>query len=196
MQIVDLEIELVDLPYKVTRKLTVPATIALNDLHKVLQAAMGWDNSHMFDFTCGTGRKAHRWFKIDPVWGSGDYDHEIKSATMAHVMAEMGKLKSFTYAYDMGDNWEHDLRPGKPRDLAAGEAAIALHGAVGACPPEDSGGAPGFSYKLECLADPTHEDHEETVEWLGETFDQVADVVLLTKRVAAVAKTLAKRYPG
>ena len=67
MQIVDLEIELVDLPYKVTRKLTVPATIALNDLHKVLQAAMGWDNSHMFDFTCGTGRKAHRWFKIDPV---------------------------------------------------------------------------------------------------------------------------------
>lgn len=196
MTVIDLTVTLVDLSYEVTRKLTVPERILLTDLHLVMQAAMGWDDSHMFDFSCGQGRKAHRWFKIDSTWGSNDYDHEINAATLADVLATLGKLKSLTYTYDMGDNWEHDLRPGKPRDLAAGEAAIALHDATGACPPDDTGGAPGFSNMLDCLADPTHEDHEEYLEWMGGPFDRTADVVLLTTQVAAVAKKLAKRYPG
>ena len=195
MQIVDLEIELVDLPYEVTRKLTVPTIIALTDLHLVLQAAMGWDSSHMFDFACGTGRKMHRWYKIDPDWGSDAFGHEIAKATLADVMALMGKAKSLLYAYDMGDNWEHDLMPGKPREAAPGEAVIALHAAVGACPPDDSGGSPGFEDKLAILDDPTHEEHEDVLDWMGGPFDRTADVVLLTKRVAAVAKKLAKRYP-
>ncbi len=176
----------------------MPQDILLTDLHQVLQAAMGWDNSHMFDFTAGQGRKAHRWFKIDPDWGSGAYDHEIKAATLADMLAilpTLGKHKGLLYAYDMGDNWEHELRPGNARAPAAGEAAIVLHDAFGACPPEDSGGAPGFSFMLECLADSTHEEHEGYMEWLGGPFEQIVDRALLIKRVAAAAKRLDKRYP-
>ena len=195
MIVVDLTVTLVDLPYAVTRKLTVPQGILLTDLHLVLQAAMGWDSSHMFDFACGTGRKAHRWFKVDLTWGHNEYDHQIAKATLADVQALMGKSKSLLYAYDMGDNWEHDLLPGKPRDAVDG-VVIALRDAAGACPPEDSGGAPGFDYMLSCLDDPTHDEYEDCLEWLGGPFDRTADVAVLTKRVSAVAKKLAKRYPG
>lgn len=196
MSVIDLSVTLIDLPYVVTRKLTVPQAILLTDLHQVLQAAMGWDNSHMFDFACGAGRKAHRWFKIDRTWGRDEHDHEIAKATLADVMGLMGKAKSLLYAYDMGDNWEHDLMPGKPREAASGAAVIALHGAEGACPPEDSGGAPGFDHMLTCLDDPAHDEHQDFMDWMGGSFDRNADVALLTKRVAAVAKKLAKRYPA
>ena len=197
MDVVDLTVTLVDLPYAVTRKLTVPQAILLTDLHTVLQAAMGWDNSHMFDFSCGKGRKSHRWYTLDATWSYDEYDHQIAKATLADVLALMDRAKSFTYAYDMGDNWEHDLRPSKPRPAAAAAAVIALHEAIGACPPDDSGGAPGFGYMLDCLDDPTSDEYEDYLEWLGgKPFDRTADQALRVALTAAVAKKLAKRYPA
>ena len=197
MDVIDLTVTLVDLPYAVTRKLTVPHAILLTDLHTVLQAAMGWDNSHMFDFSCGKGRKSHRWFKLDPDWGPDEIDHEIAKATLADVLALMDRAKSCTYTYDMGDNWEHDLRPSRPRAAAEDEAVISLHAAIGACPPDDSGGAPGFDYMLDCLDDPTCDEYEDYLEWLGgKPFDRTADQADCIKRTAAVAKKLAKRYPA
>ena len=95
----------------------------------------------------------------------------------------------------MGDSWEHDLRPSRPRDLAAGDAAFALHAAVGRCPPEDSGGFGGFDYLLDCLADPDCEDRADYVEWLGaEVWDQTADLVALAAGLGKLARKLAKHY--
>lgn len=193
MPVVDLEVTLVDLPYEVKRRLTVPVAIKLTDLHMVMQVAMGWDNSHLYDFVCGKGRKAHRWSDYDEL--VDEYEHKMKSDTLADVLAAMGKLKFFTYTYDMGDSWEHDLCPGKPREAAAGEAVIAMHSADGACPPDDSGGAPGFSYMLDCVDDPSSDDHEEYLEWLGGPFDRVANELALKVGVARLAKRWAKRYP-
>jgi hypothetical protein len=39
-------------------------------------------------------------------------------------------------------------------------------------PPEDVGGPWGYGEMLEALADPKHERHAETLEWLGEDFDR------------------------
>jgi hypothetical protein len=38
---------------------------------------------------------------------------------------------------------------------------------AGACPPEDCGGAPGYSDLKVILADPAHEEHHAMLEWLG-----------------------------
>ena len=191
MLVVDLNATLMDLSYPVTRKLTVPEHIRLTDLHLVLQAAMGWENEHLYDFTCGSRRSMHRWAVSDSDWAS-EFDHKLKTGTLADILAVMGKQKSFTYTYDMGDSWELELRPSAPR---AAEAGFALLEAVGTCPPEDSGGAPGFSYMLECLDDPAHENHEEYLEWMGdEPFDRNADLAVLAERVAFAARKLAKRY--
>ncbi len=190
MQLVDLSVILVDMPYPVIRKLTVPLNLRLTDLHLVLQAAMGWDNSHLYDFSCG---RSLRWWDSDMGY-DGD-SRPVSTATLAEVLLAMGRHKSFTYTYDMGDSWEHDLRPGKPREAAAGEAVIALHEAVGRCPPDDSGGAPGFDYMLECLADPSSDERDDFVEWLGsETWDPAADQADLARRMTVVTRKLAKRY--
>ena len=101
MQLVDLDVTLVDLPYPVSRKLTVPLGLRLTDLHLVLQAVMGWDNSHLYDFSCGRSLR----------WADGSFmdhdagDRSLKKSTLADVLAEMGRKKSFTYTYDMGDSW-------------------------------------------------------------------------------------------
>lgn len=190
MQLVDLDVTLVDLPYPVSRKLTVPLGLRLTDLHLVLQAVMGWDNSHLYDFSCGRSLR----------WADGSFmdhdagDRSLKKSTLADVLAEMGRKKSFTYTYDMGDSWEHDLRPSRPREMAAGEAEFQLRDAVGSCPPDDSGGAPGFEYMLECLDNPESDERANYVEWLGtEVWDQVADLATLSARLGKVAKMLAKR---
>jgi hypothetical protein len=44
-------------------------------------------------------------------------------------------------------------------------------GAVGACPPEDCGGAPGYLRLLAALADPDDPERAELLEWLGGPFD-------------------------
>ncbi len=36
----------------------------------------------------------------------------------------------------------------------------------GACPPEDCGGVWGYANLREELADPTHEEHEDMLEWM------------------------------
>ena len=191
MDLVDLDVTLVDLPYQVTRKLTVPVALKLADLHLVLQAVMGWDNSHLYDFSCG---RSLRWSDgdwVDPDMG----DRSLKKSTLADVLAEMGRKKSFTYTYDMGDSWEHDLRPSRPRAMAEGEFSFQLRGAVGRCPPDDSGGAPGFGHMLDCLADPESDERADYVEWLGsEVWDETVDVAMLSARLGKLAKKLAKRF--
>jgi hypothetical protein len=38
---------------------------------------------------------------------------------------------------------------------------------VGACPPEDCGGAPGYLNLREILGDPKHPEHNSMKEWMG-----------------------------
>jgi hypothetical protein len=75
------------------------------------------------------------------------------------------------YEYDYGDQWLHAVlleaialaEPGVryPRCLA-GERK---------CPPEDCGGPPGCAEFLAVIADPDHEEHDETLSWVGGSYD-------------------------
>jgi hypothetical protein len=190
MQVVDLDMTLMDMPYPVTRRLRVPLGITLAELHKVLQAAMPWEDGHLHDFSLG---RALRW-AVPHADDWGDTRDERKE-TLAQVIAGMGRKKAFTYTYDMGDSWEHEIRPGKPRDLAEGEAPVALLAAAGRCPPEDSGGAPGFDRMLQVAADPADDEHEDIVEWLGDLhpWNPAADGAALTAAVAKAGQRIVKR---
>ncbi len=75
------------------------------------------------------------------------------------------------YEYDFGDCWEHeilleDIVPHIPK----GKYPRCLDGAR-ACPPEDCGGVWGYEELLATIADPYHEDYEDTMTWLGGDFD-------------------------
>ena len=56
----------------------------------------------------------------------------------------------------------------KSLPLTPGVAVPACLDGRRACPPEDCGGPWGYKELLEILADPSHEEHAERVEWVGE----------------------------
>lgn len=78
---------------------------------------------------------------------------------------------SAEYQYDFGDDWQHEivLEIIQPR-IPKVKYPRCIDGAR-ACPPEDCGGVPGYESLLEIIFDPSHEEHESTMEWLGGKFD-------------------------
>lgn len=141
----------------VWRRLLVAAGTPLDRLHRVVQAAMGWQNCHLHSFTADGAVYG----RPDPELGFRDE----KAVRLADVMAEEGSRIGYTY--DFGDDWEHELTVEKV--LAAREDLrypICVDGR-GACPPEDCGGVSGYDGLREVLADPAHPEHREMLAWMG-----------------------------
>lgn len=135
----------------VVRVIDVPATITLDDLHDVLQVAVGWTDSHLHQFRTDTATYGIP----DDEWDGDELDE--RGARLADLPAR------FVYAYDFGDGWEHDVEV----IGSGGEVPGCVDGA-GACPPEDCGGPYGYDTMLAALADPRHDEHESMQEWVGD----------------------------
>jgi pRiA4b ORF-3-like protein len=141
----------------VWRRVLVPADASLGELHEVILAAMGWDGGHLHMFSDDVAR-----------YGTTADDEDEDEFAVADVLVEPGDR--LRYTYDFGDDWDHDVRlekvvpPGV--DLPAAAVPVCLAG-KGACPPEDCGGAWGYASLKETLADPSDEEHEGMLEWLG-----------------------------
>lgn len=163
--VVQLSVTLDDVKPPVTRMIVVPLNIRLDRLHIVLQEAMGWTNSHLWEFRIrGIG-----YGEQHPDYG---YDNPVdaRKATLKSALEDTGARK-FTYLYDFGDGWEHSIKVGKIMAAIPDVTVPMIVDAKGCCPPEDCGGPWGYSEMLEAYNDPTHEEHEEAREWMPEDFD-------------------------
>ena len=188
--IAHLRIKLDDVEPAVVRRLEVPLTIRLDRLHLVLQAAMGWTNSHLYEIRA----RDVGWGMPDPEFGNGPLD--ASKARLADVLEDVG-VKSFKYLYDFGDGWEHTVRIERVTDAVLDIACPRLVEAVGRCPPEDVGGPWGYREFLDVLADPDHEEHAEKMDWVGGPFDPAnADVQSLAKAVDRLAKKWSRQPPS
>jgi hypothetical protein len=175
--VIRLKIELDDTHPPIWRAIEVPAAVSLENLHRVVQAAMGWEGEHLFAFQVGREQVANR-------------------VQLAELVAR--RIKRFNYLYDMGDNWQHTLRIEKVLAADPEVTYPRLIDGAGRCPPEDCGGIPGFYSFLEAIADPHHPDHGDRLEWYGDTFDPAdMDVAQIKQRLARLAarrkRTGAKR---
>src|SRR5580698_20100 len=99
-EIARLSVEIDDVTPRVLRVVEVPESIRLDDLHFVLQIAIGWQNGHPFEFRAGNS-----------VWGSQDRDADTQRsaperATLADVLAAGD---TFKYDYALGEDWEHTV---------------------------------------------------------------------------------------
>jgi hypothetical protein len=152
------------------RRLLVPADLTLEELHGVLQLAMGWEDCHMHDFRIGQKR-----------FGTPDPDEGLMglpstaSERTARLFSVLGKVgATAVYTYDFGDGWEHGIAVEKVLPPEVGHAyPICVNGKRHG-PPEDCGGVPGFYNLLEAIGDPEHDQHEEMRDWLGDDFDPEA----------------------
>lgn len=184
-----LKIVLDDVEPTVMRRLEVPLNLRLDRLHAVIQEAVGWTDSHLYEF-----RIRDVGFGIpDPDWGSGNGPIDARKTTLLDAIEDTGS-KSFKYLYDFGDGWEHSIRIERIEPAAADVAYPRLLQASGRCPPEDIGGPWGYQEFLEALSDPQHERHAEMVEWRGDSFDpNTIDVSKIEKAMARLTRRWSRR---
>lgn len=158
-----------DVEPTVVRVLDVPAGALLSEVHDLLQAGLGWTNSHL-----------HQFVADGVCYGMADTEGPEDERDESTVLLRSLPAR-FRYLYDFGDDWEHEveiLGPGGDRPgCVSGE---------GACPPEDVGGPPGYAELLDVLGDTDHPEHEGMRTWSSHwnaAFDQ-ADTDLFVRRTA------------
>jgi hypothetical protein len=157
---ISISLQYIDPP--IWRTVLVPPRTNLHKFHKIIQRAMGWRNSHLYIFEVDRERYA----EPHPEWDIDILDSRKK--TLAEMFT--GGRKAFVYDYDMGDGWRHDIELVKAVECEPGAKPRVLDGAR-ACPPEDSGGPPGYMNLLVTLSDPQSEDYRDMMDWLGGPFD-------------------------
>ena len=179
-------IEIDDVAPLVRRRLEVPLTMRLDDLHFVLQIAIGWQNCHPFEFRVG-----------DLAWGLVDRDApEISPlpadlATLADLVASG---RTFKYGYVFGEDWQHTGEVEAVVPAQPGVTYPRLLDAQGRCPPADIGGAAGYEDFLSAVADPKHPLHETMIEWDDPDFDpHVVNESAIRANLANLAKYLGRR---
>jgi Plasmid pRiA4b ORF-3-like protein len=182
--IVRLKVTLEDVEPEVMRRLDVPLKIRLDRLHLVLQVAMGWTDSHLYEFTAGgTG-----WGVPDADFGGGPMP--AAKTTLADLIKDTG-ARTIHYLYDFGDGWDHVIKIERIGESDPQARYPQLVTAQGRCPPEDVGGPPGYAEFLAAIADPTHEEHDYMLTWCGGAFDPESPDV---EHIADELDRLARRW--
>ena len=81
----------------VWRRVLVPASLTLRELHGVIQVAMGWEGIHLYDFQLRAAR-----------YGSFEVGASSPDVTLATLQFRKGAR--FVYEYDLNIPWCHEVR--------------------------------------------------------------------------------------
>ena len=177
-----IRITLADTDPSIWRRVDVPVEASLKMLHDVIQAAMGWFDYHLWEFTIGKRRFG---LPMDEDWGT-EPRIEATKVRLREVLTRGRTV--MTYVYDFGDDWEHRLTLTNIRQGESGVGYPRYVAGEGAAPPEDCGGLPGFYEKLEIAADPSHPEHAEIKKWLNDYDPQAIDDMQIKISLGRIAK--------
>lgn len=156
-----LHIALEDIDPPIWRRVEVENTLTFEDLHHVIQAAMGWEDAHLHEFEVGDYR----------IGMGGEFDDPFNDQPLPGEDVELGQVigrrRSFMYEYDFGDGWRHRITIEKRLPSAPQRKPATLLEGERACPPEDCGGVPGYYNILDAKRTPRSEESREILDWLG-----------------------------
>lgn len=160
------------------RRLHLASDLTLDRLHDVLQAAMGWADSHLHHFQMGPDAKDFRMtpFLTDYDLEEGETDgvHE-RDVRLDQTLAKPGQR--LFYTYDFGDSWHHTLKLEKVEPWVEGSPDATCITGRRSCPLEDVGGLAGYAEALAALRGEPGADPEWTrdlLDWLPPDFDPEA----------------------
>lgn len=165
-----LRVHLVGSHPEIWRLIEIDADLRLDHVHTALQIVMGWENSHLHDFEDhdpGTrwkpGQPEHR--RWGPEFLRNDDEDLLpeEDYTLRDILTQDSPL---FYEYDLGDRWQHCLTLIEILPKKATDNPVTVSRGERRCPLEDSGGIDGYEQLLSVIADPTHEDHPEQIEWV------------------------------
>jgi hypothetical protein len=193
----DLRVSIQDTEPEIWRRLHVPETITIPELHRVLQTAFGWENRHLYGFRC-VDRHGQPRVIVGPDEAAEDMDAEPASGVVLFELldAQQAGPATLEYEYDFGDAWTHTFEVMGPAGLPAG-TLLCVDGANRG-PVEDSGGPYGYARMVEVLADPGHAEHHDVSGWYTFATGQDAggfdphalDLPALSRRLDGLAQRL------
>lgn len=161
-RIARIKIQLDDWKPPIWRRVEVPVTASLKALHDVIQAAMPFENYHLFEFRADGKRYAIPNLEWDSL---RDRTYSAKTTRIGMLIDR--SVSELAYTYDFGDDWRHTV---KIEEVAVADPTIEYPRYIdgdGRAPPEDVGGVPGFELFLDALSDPAHEQHVRLKRWHG-----------------------------
>lgn len=127
------------------RRVELPSTLHLDELHLLLQVLFGWEDCHLHRFTQGESAydQQSELFLCPFDVEEGEEDGVPASdVRLDEVLAEVGD--ALLYAYDYGDGWEVRLVVEQVDGPVDQVRCIDGHGVA---PPEDSGGIHSWNEK-------------------------------------------------
>ncbi len=165
-EIYQLKVTLKESKPPIWRRFQVPGDVTLHRLHLILQSVMSWTNSHLYRFDIG----GIQYSVPDPEDDFNELHFVDSRRTRLSKVVSREKAR-FTYEYDFGDSWEHQILVEKILPPEPGALYPVCLAGKRSCPPEDCGGIWGYDQLFEIIRDPTHEEYERMMEWLGGSFD-------------------------
>lgn len=152
--VLQVKVWLVGISPMVWRRILVPASFTLRELHGVIQVAMGWDGIHLYVFRLRAAR-----------YGSWELSASSPDVILADLRFRKGTR--LIYEYDLNIPWRHEVRIEDRLGREARKIYPACTGGDGACPPEDCGGPESFmDHRNDGLSFEAFEDLDTMVEVL------------------------------
>jgi len=168
-QVYQFKISLKGIRPPIWREIQVPETYTFWDFHVAIQDAMGWQDYHLHEFEL---LKSSTGSKMNIGIPDEDFGRKVLPGWTQKIADYFSsENRAASYLYDFGDDWEHQIELQKIIPKKRGMSYPVCTNGKRACPPEDCGGIWGYEDLLEIIKDPTHEEYEGMMEWLGGEFD-------------------------
>ncbi|MGB3209193.1 MAG: plasmid pRiA4b ORF-3 family protein [Desulforhopalus sp.] len=144
------------------RRVQVPGTYTLAQLHDIIQLSMGWTDSHVHQFLVGKISYEPTMKSNTPRVSKRFDEHKYRLHSLEEGMRFM-----FSYIYDAGEGWEHEIRleevipPTKQL-----KHPVLLSGEM-ACPPESVGDIHEYLQLVTALESPNDKNRNSLYELAG-----------------------------
>ena len=199
--ILEVRVVLVDSEPEIWRLFQLRNSLALNQVHQVLQTAFGWEDAHLHRFVAsdpfaplrpvdGELPEVLQWLPRQECEEPADRPEE--DCSLDQLLA-LGSAEAF-YEYDFGDSWLHRLELVSRRPADEDSPTARLIDSARRGPLEDSGGFPGYEEIMDALADPTHPDHAEHSAWVADITCSDAPFDPAFLDIPTVNRTLAEKF--
>jgi hypothetical protein len=139
-EIFQLRISLLGSEPEIWRTIQISADASLSRLHKAIQSAFDWEDSHLHEFTTIKHEKINKKQKLKEVLRVG---------------------KKIIYTYDFGDCWEHLIIVESRQSPDSEKKYPCCIDGKNHAPFEDIGGIFGYLDILDALQDPDHPSYED-----------------------------------
>jgi len=165
-EIAVLRIELQGIEPLIWRRVAIRTDMSMTNVHRVIQAAMGWLDSDLWELHANA-RKYAVHMPDEPDWN--ERFENAETVSLAMLLASGGR--QMEYVYDMGDYWEHSIIVERITAPLPEVRYPQFLGGERRCPPEDCGGPFGYSEFLRKIASKQAKTRKAASNWYGGPYD-------------------------